>query len=186
MLSIAAHLPHLRKFAMDHDTLGWDNFLQGRVARKLFLLVKESLCAAGSRMRLQTWSKFFLRHLINITHRQWLYRNARIHIRKLEGKTEREHTRIMEEVRDMMLVDPSDLLPCHRHLLRQDYERLGEGTTVDRQYWLAQMTSAVSAAETTQQRYELTSTAGTGNIRTRGDAGLDITARSNLAKRTRL
>jgi hypothetical protein len=135
-------------------------------------------------MRLKTWTKFFLRHLLNITHRQWIYRNARIHLRKLEGKTEREHTRIMEDVRDMMLVDPSDLLPCHRHLLQQDYVRLGEGTTVDRQYWLAQMNSAVSAAESRRQR-DMIPPAQAGNVRTRGEAGLDITTMSNLAKRAR-
>ena len=86
------------EFAMDHDTLEWDNFLEARVSRKLFLIVNDSLCVARSYMRLLTWAKNFLRHLLSITHRQWLYWNARIHLRKLEGKTEREHTKIMEEV----------------------------------------------------------------------------------------
>ena len=53
----------------------------------------------------------------------------------------------MEEVRDMMLVDPADLLPCHRHLVEQDYLQLGEGTMVDWQYLLAQMNTALSAVE---------------------------------------
>ena len=100
--------------------------------------MNESLAASGSHMRLLTWAKHFLRHLLSITHRQWLYRNAKIHIRKLEGKTEREHVDIIEEVRDMMLVDPDEeLLPCHRHLLEQDFLQLGEGTSVNFQYWLA-------------------------------------------------
>jgi hypothetical protein len=68
--------------------------------------------------------------------------NARIHTRKLEGKTEQEHTRIIKEVRGMMLVDKAD---CH--LLEQDYLQLGEGTTVDRQYWLTQTNSDLSTVE---------------------------------------
>jgi hypothetical protein len=146
MLSITALHPQYHAFAMEHDTLGWDNFLEGRVSGKLFQIMHESLCAAQSFMRIRTWAKHFLRHLISITHRQWLFRNAKLHLRKLEGKTEQEHRQIIQEVRDMMIIEPEHLLPCHRHLLEQDFARLGAGPSIDRQYWLAQMQSAVSAA----------------------------------------
>ena len=46
-----------------------------------------------------------------------------------------------------MLVDPATLLPEHRKLLELDFMRLGAGSTVDRQYWLAQMQTAVEVAE---------------------------------------
>jgi hypothetical protein len=148
--------------------------------------MNESLAASGSHMRLLTWAKHFLRHLLSITHRQWLYHNAKIHIRKLEGKTEREHVDIIEEVRDMMLVDPDEeLLPCHRHLLEQDFLQLGEGTSVNSQYWLAQMNLALLAVEEPRRR-QVTPLATIGTICTRATAGLDITTMSNLAKRTRL
>ena len=91
----------------------------------------------------------------------------------------------MEEVRDMMLVDPADLLPCHCHLLEQDYLQLGEGTTVDRQYWLAEMNTAISAVEARRRR-QVIPLATSGNFRTRAAAGLDITTTSNLAKRARM
>jgi hypothetical protein len=47
----------------------------------------------------------------------------------------------------MMLVDKADILACHCHLLEQDYLQLGEGTTVDRQYWLTQTNSDLSTVE---------------------------------------
>jgi hypothetical protein len=47
----------------------------------------------------------------------------------------------------MLLVDPSELLPEHRKLLERDFLSLGEGSLVDGQYWLAQMHTAVAAAE---------------------------------------
>ena len=98
MLSIAALYLQYRDFAMDHDTLGWDNFLEGHVSKKLFEIMHESLCASQSYMRIRTWAKQFLRHLLSITHRQWLYRNAKVHLRKLKGKTEQEHKCIIDEV----------------------------------------------------------------------------------------
>ena len=36
-----------------------------------------------------------------------------------------------------------DLLPQHRALLQVDYEALAKGPTVDRQYWIAQLESAI-------------------------------------------
>ena len=47
-----------------------------------------------------------------------------------------EHENIMEEVRAMMLVNSADLLPCHRRLLEQNFQHLGEGSTVNRLQWL--------------------------------------------------
>ena len=80
-------------------------------------------------------------------HCQWLYHNAKIHLRKLVGKTASEHKTVILEVRQMMLVNPEELLPQHCVLLERDFQALGEGSTVDRQIWLAQMKSALGAAE---------------------------------------
>ena len=136
-------------------------------------------------MRIRTWSKHLLRHLLCITHRQWLFRNAKVHLRKLEGKTEQEHRQIIEEVREMMLVDSDDLLPCHRHLLHQDFLKLGSGPSIDRQYWLAQMQSAVSAAAHYTVYHNRQPTDKRGTTRRRESSSLDITTVPNLAKRAR-
>jgi hypothetical protein len=52
----------------------------------------------------------------------------------------------MDEVAQLILVEPRSLLPQHRHLLETDFEKLGSGDTLERQYWLANMTSAIQAA----------------------------------------
>jgi hypothetical protein len=108
-------------YADEHDRLGWDNFLEGRVSNTLFQLQHENLVQAGSSWRIQTWAKKFVQHLLEITHRQWSYRNARVHLKKAEGRTTQEHEVVMNEVRQMMLVDPSELLPEHRALLQMDF-----------------------------------------------------------------
>ena len=189
MLELTSGHDSLSGFAMDHDTLGWDNFLEGRVSRKLVELQVEYISQAQSRWRPQTWCKFFIQHLLNITHRQWLYRNAKIHLRKLEGKTASEHNAVIAEVRQMMLIDPEELLPQHRSLLERDFRALGEGSTVDRQIWLAQMKSALGAAEVLGSKRKDSVMApqqeGVGG-RVRTVAGLGLTKQSNLAKRARL
>jgi hypothetical protein len=131
MIDLSSSDPSLSGFAMDHDTLGCDNFLEGRVSKKLVALQVGYISRVQSRWRPQTWCKFLIQHLLNITHRQWLYRNAKVHLRKLEGKTAAEHNTVISEVRHMMLIDPEDLLPQHRVLLERDFQALGEGSTVD-------------------------------------------------------
>ena len=132
-------------YAKEHDRLGWDNFLEGRVSNTLFQLQHENLARAGSTWRIKTWAKKFVQHLLEITHRQCSYRNAKVHLKKVEGRTEREHKQIMQEVRQMMLVDPSELLPEHRTLLRTDFLRLGSDTTAGRIQWIEQAEGAIRA-----------------------------------------
>lgn len=115
MSSIANQMPLFANIARDVDALGWDCLLEGRVPASLIDLQSFYLRKHKSWWKIQTWASQLIQHLLNITHRQWLYRNARIHLRKLEGMTNSEHEDIFELVKDMMLIDPSDLLPRHRH-----------------------------------------------------------------------
>jgi hypothetical protein len=97
-------------------------------------------------MHIKTWATKFIQQILHITHQQWLFRNARVHIRLLEGKTTDEHNEIMTQVLEKLSTPADELLPQHRHLVEVDFTRLGEGTTLDRQYWLATLDSAIRAA----------------------------------------
>jgi hypothetical protein len=48
----------------------------------------------------------------------------------------------------MMCADPVLLLPQHQRLLKQDFLELGEGTSVDLQYWLECMSWTIFATNT--------------------------------------
>ena len=97
-------------------------------------------------MSIQAWGQIFTQHVLMITHRQWVYRNMRVHLRLHENKTEDEHHNISDNICKMLTVHTMDLLPQHRQLLDIDFEQLGRGDTIDRQYWLANMSSATHAA----------------------------------------
>ena len=134
--SLLRHDSKYLSYADEHDRLGWDNFLEGRVSQTLFQLQQDTLVRAGSSWRIQAWAKKFVQHLLEITHRQWSYRNAKVHLKKAEGRTAQEHEAVMSEVRKMMLVDPTELLPEHRALLHTDFVWLGSGTTAERIQWV--------------------------------------------------
>ena len=147
MVDISRAHPAFRQLAMDMDILGWDCFLEGRIPSSLVAKQIEFLHRNNSYWKIKTWASHLIQHLLSITHRQWLYRNARLYIQKFEGMPLSEHLRIIDLVKDMMLVDPMDLLPRHRQLLEQDYRKLGQGSSVDRKLWLAKMHSALEASK---------------------------------------
>ena len=122
----------------------------GLISNSLFAIQHSHLAQAGSRQSISSWASQFTHKLLNIPHKQWLYQNVRIHIRLVEGLTTAEHNTIQDKVVALLFTDPDDLLPHHQPLLtNQDFERLGQGSTLDRQHWIAQMTSAVAAAKHT-------------------------------------
>eukprot|EP00956_Cyclotella_meneghiniana_P012179 scaffold17280_cov48-Cyclotella_meneghiniana.AAC.3 len=196
MMSIAHWMPLFSSVAADIEALGWDCLLEGRIPTSLVDLQAFYLRKHSSWWKIKTWASHLVQHLLDITHRQWLYRNARIHLRKVEVLTSTsEHADIFKLVKDMMLVDPSDLLPRHRQLLEQDYAELGGGTTVARKLWLQQMRSAISAADVVAQqnhsgqgrrrRSSLSLAATRSYDGYRHGSGIPIT-RTNLAKRVQL
>lgn len=150
MLEIVHGKDYLHSWATQHDILGWDNFLEGRIGHQVFELQRKHLQHIQSRRKIKSWAVQFIQQVLRITHQQWLYRNTKIHIRQVEGKTASEHLEIMQAVRERLDYEVTDLLPQHRHLLHQDLIQLGSGPTIDRQYWVAQMDSAIAAASRVQ------------------------------------
>ena len=132
-------------YATEHDQLGWDCFLVGRISSSLLDIQQDCLCRPGAYMKIKTWSKQFIHHMLCVSHRQWTYRNAQTHLKKVEGRTQEDHDKVRDEVRALLAVQPGDLLPCHQQLLQFDAEALGQGSTRARLLWLNQMESAREA-----------------------------------------
>ena len=133
------------QYAEEHDKLGWDNFVGGRVSATLFIIQEEWFKEAKSSRTIKHWAGQFVLRLLEITHRQWVFRCTKMHLKKIGNRTEREHLQIMEEVKEMLLTDPRELLPQHQFLLEEDFLRLGEGGSEDRLLWLEQMEKAIEA-----------------------------------------
>ena len=132
--------------AKAHDKLGWDNFVEGRVATIYVEAASQSL-PPRSRLTPESWGRQFVHRLMVATHKQWLYRNSHVHYAKLDGLTEQQHDAIFRRCQELLEIDPADLLERHQYLLDEDFTELGEGSAINRQHWIASMDSAIAAAE---------------------------------------
>ena len=79
-------------------------------------------------------------------HKQWLFRNAHLHYKNLEGLTMADHERIYDRVLELRLTNPAKLLDQHQYLLDTDFLESGEGPTLHRQSWIASVESALASA----------------------------------------
>lgn len=129
------------------DKLTWDSFVEGRISTLWLEIMKPQLMDATYVYLSPTkWGQLFIERLLQLTHKQWIFRNSRKHYRRLDGLTEAEHIAIFNKMEELMFTDPDELLPRHRDLLETDFGRLGEGSSINRQYWIASMESALAAA----------------------------------------
>ena len=131
--------------ARTQDLLGWDCFMEGQIPTILIETIKPQLHQWSPRKSIDNWGIKLIKSLINITHKQWIYRNADVH-HVIDGLTSSQRTTLFACVQELLMTDINYLLPCHRHLLKQDFQQLGNADTLPRQLWVASMESAISAA----------------------------------------
>ena len=113
---------------------------------------QNTYCSTGSGVPLSPISKVghkvgvsFIKTLLSVMHRQWLFRNADVH-HSFDGLTMHGHSLLIIGINELLTTSPGDLLPAHRYLLQQDFAQLGNADTIQRQIWVAAMESALGAA----------------------------------------
>jgi hypothetical protein len=136
--------PEHIEFAEIHDTLGWDNFVEGRISKRLVHLQAQYLSTIHTFVQPSTWASGLMRQLLLLTHQQWLYRNCTVHY-KADGRSLPQHKQILQKVTNLLNTDEDDLLPEDRNLLHLDFSQLAEGPAIDQERWIAGMESALVA-----------------------------------------
>ena len=125
--------PFMQVLVETYDCLGWDNFGEGRICN-MYVEAAKRFISLTSRLTTERWGCQFVHKLMGATHKQWLFRNSYVHCTKLDGLTVQQHEDIFACVKELLLIDPTDLLPRHQHLLEGDFTDLGEGATVSRKH----------------------------------------------------
>jgi hypothetical protein len=127
------------------DCLGWDCFVEGRITVLLLKFIRPLFLQWTQQRSLEKWGVQFFKTLLNLTHKQWIFRNADVH-HKIDGLTQEQHMDKFYWIWTLMETTPLDLLLCHRHLLDKNFHDLGNAETIQWQLWIASMESALSAA----------------------------------------
>jgi hypothetical protein len=127
------------------DNHGWDYFVKGRIPQVLIDDVKPMRCGYIPRGSVELWGAKFIKSLISITHKQWLNRNSNVH-HVIDGLSSRQQQKLMARIRKLLETKKNSLLEQHKHLMDVDFIKLGSGTTIARQVWVANVDMAISVA----------------------------------------
>ena len=132
--------------SMMSDRLGWDRFLEGRILEHWLVVVSPLLSHRPLQLLPESWGRQYISKLHNVIYKQWTYCNSMIHFWSTDGLTIPEHYEILNRIESYSLVDSDILLPRHRSLYAADFATLGGDPTSHQLLWLANMETAVAAA----------------------------------------
>ena len=146
--SFAELSPEIRRFAEVQDSIGWRNFMEGKIARELFSIQRRHLAGISSRTTPASWAKQVVSHVLHISHSQWLFRNESLHHASTGYLRLQRRRDLLHEIGKLADLDPKDVPESRRHLLEVDFSRLASSSDVSQAYWVY----AVQAAQKAGQR----------------------------------
>jgi hypothetical protein len=132
--------------AMIHNKLGWDNFFEGQIAAIWVEHRVDNICNRKLKHGGGKWARGLISKLLQITHQQWMYRNATVHLKIKDGCTVVQHQQALDNIERCLDTDPEEMLREHSHLLFTNFKNLATGPIKDKQQWLAEFKAARSAA----------------------------------------
>jgi hypothetical protein len=121
--------------SQSQDRLGWDCFVGGHITVLFLECIYLLFLHWTPQKSLEKWGVRFLKSLLNLTHKQWIFWNADVHL-KINGLTQEQHMEVLSHIQSLMETIPSDHLPCHHHLLDNFFYNLGNAETLQHQLWI--------------------------------------------------
>jgi len=140
--TIASSSPTLRTLANDQDVIGWDNFMEGRIAITLGVFQEAYYKSNESRSSSLKWSSDLISHLIIMIRTQWLHRNSVVHKRRKDGLKIEEGKKISTQIYEALETGARDLDTVDHYLLDYSIEQIDEWTGAKKKIWLRSMTAA--------------------------------------------
>ncbi len=107
---------------------------------------------AGSKQTIGQWSKQLIKHLILLSHSQWLFQNFTLHHKTkgyLHKKAERD---IKQEILALLNTRPSDIPTAYKYLLEIEHQPGKSSSHKFQRYCVCSMKAACMAVDKEQAR----------------------------------
>jgi hypothetical protein len=108
--------------------------MEGQIPYSLITVIKPMFRWFKPRGSIKIWGTKFIKSLISLIHKQWLYRNCDVHYIS-NGLTSRQHYELTSKVNELMKTKRTALLGQHRHYMNTTFNKLGRGPTLACQMW---------------------------------------------------
>jgi hypothetical protein len=141
-----------RTMGLSQDRIGWRRFLEGMISKEITVIQRQFYALSGSHLSLEKWSSGLITRLMEITHRQWLYRNYIVHD-LVSGiiVTARKENLLLEIELQHELGDVG-LLEEDKYLAEVNLEEMELSLGERQHYWLLAIQTAQKAKILREQR----------------------------------
>ena len=150
--------PSLQSIATSQDSIGWDNFLEGKTSVMFQDYQHRHLRHIDSTRSSTTWSANLVKHLLLTVHKLWCHRNEVVHKRDSDGLLLKDASELRSKIKTTLQIDPLDLLEEDRQLLRYSESLIQSWPSGKRKLWLTAVEAAQEINERQQQRSRTSST----------------------------
>ena len=133
---------HMKEIARSQDIIGWRNFMEGRISKKIYHLQRHHLTTTQLQTTGEDWIKQFITRLLHITHSQWVFRNFTLHDHQRGLLRWNKREEILAEIENFADTNPEDVPAESRFLLEFDYGALGRADLDTQQYWVTAVRSS--------------------------------------------
>ena len=144
--------PSMKRIAASQDKIGWRNFMEGRVSKRLFAMQHLHLSTSPSFLNGGDWMKTFISKVLHISHSQWIFRNITLHDRNRGVLRLQDRVAILREIEHLMLTEKSHLPSDCAFLLEFDLDKLRTSDLDGQQYWVYAVKAARKAGRRTARR----------------------------------
>lgn len=124
------------------DTIGWDNFMEGKVSNEIRKCQKQFLIQEGSRKSSITWTAGLISQLLGMVHEQWTYRNGVVHKRDEDGLNRLQKAELSIRIRAQLGQGSSGLEEEDKFLLSPDYKEICKWEKHKKLAWLREIITA--------------------------------------------
>jgi hypothetical protein len=92
----------LQMVAQFQDRLGWDNFIESQKCALWVEMQAQEIHTRGLQKGAESWMRGLMRCLLKLTHCQWLYLNATVHMKFKDGLTIAQHNTILTQMEECL------------------------------------------------------------------------------------
>jgi len=140
------------ELAIEQDTIGWDNFTEGKISSVFRELQHKYLVSIDSRKTALQWTSQLISKLLLLLHTQWIYRNAVVHKRTRDGLKKKEGAYITSKIHQQFALGNLMLDKDDSFLLRTTAKDILALSGIEKKTWLRAVTAARLAGKNKRKR----------------------------------
>ena len=134
-----------RDMAEEQDTIGWRQFMEGMLPKRLVCLQADARALLGVGLMAVSWARQLVVRLLEVTHGQWIYRNIQVHDQQQGTLRTLEKEKLQREIEEEIGLGFEGFLAMDRSLAEVRLEDLERSGGERQEYWLLAVKTARAA-----------------------------------------